>query len=245
MDSEIINNSFRVRAFRAVDEYETCGEYIKEHVKVLTDFGIINITSNNKSWTGNPNMYCVVAEHMASGELVGGIRIQVADGIFPLPVEDAIGYMDKVIYEKVRYYAQHGGVGELCGLWVSNKLKGLGMAVYLVRAAIASAKQLQFQTMIGICAGYSLSMFENVGFIIDYSLGDNGNFQYPDERYIAHVVGILDALTLETAAAPDKLLMLALRTNFVQERVEVNKNFRTNIMYNLVYPKITETTQKL
>ena len=36
-----------------------------------------------------------------SKELIGGVRIQIADGIHPLPVEEAIGYLDKTIHEKV------------------------------------------------------------------------------------------------------------------------------------------------
>lgn len=243
-----MNNKFRVcnvRAFRAIDEYDTCSEYIKGHVKVLTDFGIINITSNNLAWIDNPNMYCVVAEDPVTRELYGGIRVQVAEGIRPLPVEDAIGKMDPDIYKKVRFYAINGGVGELCGLWVSNRLKGIGMAPYLVRAAVASANQLHFQTMIGICAGYSLNMFKNVGFVIDYSLGEHGNFPYPDERYIAHVVGILNAITLETANAYDKARMVDLRYNPVQQKVEVTNDVATEILYNLIYPNVTKLEYNL
>jgi len=56
--SEVLQR-FSIRAFRAVDEPELCEEYIKGHVKVLTDFGIANITSNNNEWTKHPHIYCL------------------------------------------------------------------------------------------------------------------------------------------------------------------------------------------
>ena len=72
-------NVYNVWAYRAVDNLKLCQEYMGGHVKVLTDFGITNITSNNDAWLTNPHMYCLVAEEAETKELVGGIRIQIAD----------------------------------------------------------------------------------------------------------------------------------------------------------------------
>src|SRR5665213_1736070 len=96
--------SFRMWAYRAIDEAGLCEEYIKGHVKVLTDYGITNITSNNNTWVENKHIYCIVAEDLDTKELVGGIRIQIADGTFALPVEKAIGKIDARIYNKVKFY---------------------------------------------------------------------------------------------------------------------------------------------
>jgi hypothetical protein len=244
MSDEKSKKQFHVWAYRAVDEPELCKEYIRGHIKVLTDYGITNITSNNNTWVENQYIYCVVVEDSDTKELVGGIRIQIADGVFPLPVENAIGKLDAEIYKKVKYYALNGGVGELSGLWVSNKLKGVGMSVYLVRASVASASQLNFQTMTGICAGYSLKMFKDVGFYIDDSLGNKGNFPYPNDEYIANVVGILNVKTLETANEFDKLKMFDLRNKPIQERTEINGNISADIFYNIIYPNIIEMNYK-
>lgn len=232
-------NRFNVWAFRAIDDVELCKEFIKGHVKVLADYGIASITSNNTVWLENPNMYCIVVEDDLTKELLGGIRIQIADGIFPLPVEKAIGYMDKKIYEIVKNYAYHGGISELNGLWVSNKLKGVGMGPYLVRAAISSSNQLNFITMIGICGENTLTMFKNVGFLIDNSLGKSGGFPYPSDDLTAHVVGILNAVTLESADVFDKNIMICLRNNPIINRIELNKNFESEINYNLIYKKVS------
>ena len=229
---------YKIFAFRAVDEPNLCQQYVKGHLKVLTDYGIENVTSNNNTWTKNSNIYCIGLKSNNDSKLLGGIRIQLADGIHPLPVEDAIGYLDQEIYSRVQDYAINGGIGELSGLWVSNDLKGLSFGHHLVRASIASSNQLNFKTLIGICAGYSLNMFINVGFMIDRSLGNKGDFPYPNKNYLAHVVGILKTSTLKSASAFDKKIMESLRNNIIQNRYEISSKINTN--YNLKYLNVSE-----
>lgn len=239
--NNIIHN-YKIFAFRAIDEPELCGQYIAGHVKVLLDYGITNITTNNNTWVKNPHIYCVVAQDNKSKELLGGVRIQIADGVHPLPVEEAIGKMDNTIYNKVNHYALNGGIGESCGLWIAKNVKNLGISRFLMWASISSAIQLNFSTMLGICAGYTLKLFGEIGFVIDNSLGNNGDFPYPNNNYIAHVIGILNAITLETANQFDKDIMLSLRNNPIQDRIETNKDIISNISYNLIYEKISHLT---
>ncbi|HKC67132.1 MAG TPA: hypothetical protein VKG26_02800, partial [Bacteroidia bacterium] len=216
----------------------TCNDYVKGHIQVLKDYGIENVTSNNNTWVENPNMYCFVATDN-DDEMVGGIRIQVADGVTPLPVEHAIGKMDAEIYNLVKEYANKGGVGELCGLWNSKKVKGVGVSIILIRAAISAINQLKFHTITGICAEYSLDMFQQVGFVINPNLGDGGKFVYPNENYIARVVGILNGATLDTAYPYDRERMLLLRENPAQKRTEKGPKGPFTVDYNLLIENIT------
>lgn len=240
--SEVLQR-FSIRAFRAVDEPELCEEYIKGHVKVLTDFGIANITSNNNEWTKHPHIYCLGLRSEA-GELLSGIRIQLADGNFPLPIEIAIGKMDNKIYTLVDEYAKNGGIGELSGLWVDNRLRGLSIGWYMVRAAIASSIQLNFKTMIGICGNVTLKMFNSVGFVVEEELGNNGQFLYPNDELIAHAVGILDAISLEHAFEYDKNIMQQLRSKYIQKRIEKDSKTHIQVDYNLVYPNVIPLNYK-
>ncbi|MCB9363050.1 MAG: hypothetical protein H6587_00630 [Flavobacteriales bacterium] len=230
----------KVKGFRTVDEPILCKQYLKGHVKVLADFGIANITSNNNLWIQNPNIYCLIIEDYNTNEMLGGIRIQLADGILPLPVEEAVGYMDTQIYDIVTHFALNGGIGELSGLWIDNRLRGLGIGVYMVRAAIASSSQLNFKTMTGICGDVTLKMFNNVGFVVDKSVGNNGKFYYPNDKLIAHLVGILNAITLEDAAKYDKEIMTSLRANLNQQRIEKDTGKKVIIDYNIKYPIIKD-----
>jgi hypothetical protein len=223
-----------MRAFRAIDDPSACESYLKGHIQVLLDYNIIKVTSYNKAWTLNPYAYVIVAEMESTGEMVGAIRLEVSSGVYPLPIENAIGGLDSRIYDVVRHYRDNGGVGELCGLWNAKEVKGWGISVLLTRAAISIINQLNFKTLVGICAEYTLKMFTDVGFIVDKSLGNNGEFPYPDERYVTRTLGILNAETLETAQPYDKERMFGLRHNPVQRRSEQGPKGEFEVEYDLV-----------
>jgi hypothetical protein len=223
----------KIRAFRAVEDLESCEAYLRGHMQVLIDYNVIKVTSYNKSWMSNPSAYVVVAEDEETGQMVGGIRVEVAKGLYPLPIETAIGSMDPHIYDIVEEYAINGGVGELCGLWNSKEVKGVGISFFLTRSAIAIVNQLRFKTMVGICAEYTLKMFTDVGFEIDRSVGKNGEFPYPDERYITRSLGILDASSLATADPYDRERILGLRRNPMQVREETGTRGPVMIKYDL------------
>ncbi len=222
-------------AFRAIDNIRKCEFFRDGHVAVLKDYGITNITTNNDEWMQNPFMYCVVAE--LNNEIVGGIRIQISDNQHLLPVEAAISKMDSGIHQIVEKYRADGGVGELCALWNAKTVAGIGISVLLTRAGISIINQLNFKTLMGICANYTLKMFQNAGFTEDRSLGNNGEFPYPNAEYIAWVLGIMNAETLDTANPFDKERMESLRTNPTQTFIEEGTKQKIEIQYNLLIQK--------
>ncbi|GAA4467948.1 hypothetical protein GCM10023093_24620 [Nemorincola caseinilytica] len=221
-------------AFKPVDDLELSERYLKGHTKVLEDYGITNITSNNRVWLEMPCIYGVVAQN-EEGELVGGIRVQMADGIHPLPVEKAVGHMDGRIYDVVKQYYDNG-VGELSALWNAKSVAGYGISVLLTRAGISMTNQMGCNTLVGICGDYTLDMFKNVGFVVDNTLGSNGEFFYPKEDFIARVLGILNSKNLETAEKVNRERMLDLRNNPVQKYMETGPKGLVEIDYNLVIP---------
>src|ERR1700745_3592912 len=113
METEI-----RIRAFRAVDDSETCLKYILGHQKVLENHGIYNVTSSVVEWMYNAAVFVIVVESLDRTKLCGGARLHAADGKIPLPIEVATGEMDPRVYDYIRFYAKNG-TGELCGLWNS------------------------------------------------------------------------------------------------------------------------------
>lgn len=220
-------------AFKAVDHPDLCERYIDGHIQVLINYGITNITSNNKEWTTWDCVYCVIAEK-EDGTIVGGVRVQVADGVHRLPVELAVGKMDPKIYEIVQSYYDDG-VGELCALWNAKEVAGVGLSIIIVRAGISLLNQVKCSTLVGICAEYTLKMFKKVGFVVDTTLGNKGEFIYPNENYIARVLGILNAKDLSTAEEFDREKMLDLRNNPVQQAIETGlNNIRIEIDYDLL-----------
>ncbi len=223
------------KGFKAIDDYEKCIGFLNGHVNVLKDYGITNITTNNHEWMKNPNIYCVVAIDKENCEIVGGIRIQISEEGTLLPVEAAVGYMDNEIYKIVERFRNDGGVAELCALWNAKRVAGKGISTLLTRASIAACIQLDFKTLMGICAEYTLNMFYRVGFRVNPNLGNNGKFPYPNENYIAQVLGILNAKTLDTSHPYDKERMLSLRSDLTQTYVENEGKCDVKVEYSLIF----------
>ncbi|HQV00371.1 MAG: hypothetical protein JNK61_06360 [Bacteroidia bacterium] len=225
---------YRFRIFHAPTDTETSAKYLEGHVNVLKDYGITNITSNNQEWMTWNCVYGIVAER-DDGVLVGGIRVQIADGINMLPVEKAIGKMDPNIHQIVNGYI-NTGVGELCALWNAKVVAGKGLSLLLTRAGISIVNQIKCKTLMGICADYTMPMFRRVGFVVDDSLGDNGQFVYPNENYIARVLGILNAKDLGTSQPYDRERMLSLRNSPNQKYTEMGAKGSIEINYQLFLP---------
>ena len=151
-----------IRAFRAIDDEATCRRFMECHARVLTDYGITNITTNNSTWMHSSSVYCVVAEN-ASGELVGGGRLHLTDGLEPLPAEKAVGDQDATMAELVYSYPL-GSTGELCALWNARRVASLGVSVLVIRSIIAIAAQLKMLSMFTLCAPYTVYLAEMMGF---------------------------------------------------------------------------------
>jgi hypothetical protein len=225
----------RFRAFRPVDEPETCRRYLAGHVQVLTDYGITNITTNNNIWTTSKAVYAVVAESEDGSQVYGGVRVHMADGIHPLPVELAIGKMDPKIYDIIKDYSSQG-TGEICGLWNSKEVSGLGVSLILIRAGISIVNQLAMDSLFTICADYTMPMVSKVGFVVETDLGKDGDFIYPNENYIARVLRKMNAVTLDTADEINRIRIFDLRDNPEQIYIEQGPKGPFKCIYELLIP---------
>lgn len=223
---------YTFRAFRAVDEPETCARFLEGHVQVLSDYGITNITTNNARWMTNPLIYVVVAES-PEGEILGGVRVHIADGKDPLPLEAAIGKIDSRVYGIINQYIETG-TGELCGLWNSKKVAGLGLSLLLIRAGISIVTQIKLDSLFTICADYTMPMVRRVGFVVEDSIGDNGDFIYPNDSYIARVLRKMNAISLDTADVYDKDRIFDLRDHPNQVTIESGPKGELEIDYKLL-----------
>lgn len=221
----------KLRAFRAINEPETCERYYEGHMNVLSIFKVTKVTSAQKGWISNPASYVITAEDQETGEMVGGIRVHVVGGTQPLPVEEAVGSMDPHIYEMVETYGKLGA-GELCGLWNARSVAGLGISVILTRAGVSIANQIRANTIFGICANFTLPMFKSVGYKLEKSLGNNGTFYYPKEDFIANAL-IMEAINLEDANPYDREIINSLRQFTKQTRIEEGPKGPIEISYDL------------
>lgn len=230
----------RLRAFRAVDDPETCQLFIDGHTHVLASIGITKVTSSKNEWTTNPASFVLVVESMDGSKVFGGARVHVAGGNQPLPIEQATATLDPSIYDLVWNYAKEG-TGELCGLWNSREIAGYGIgSIFLIRAAAAISHQIGIQSLFALCAPYTIKPGEAVGMELEPSVGKDGTFYYPKLDLVATTMVLKDVPTLKKAFEEDKAAILKIRQNLNITRTEVLRRKEIEIHYHIEIPKLNE-----
>lgn len=221
---------YQLNAFRAVENIESSQEFLHGHAQILKDFGIESLTSSQDEWLNNPDVY-VVAAYDEQMKMVGGVKIHLYNESHPLPVQAAIDYLDNRIVIEIKNLAANG-TGEACGLWIAKEIAGKNFGQYLTRSAIALSESLGLQTLFGFSSPHTFRIFSELGYIPLTTVGDNGNFLYPSERYTSTVIIIPDVTNIEKATEINRKRTFELRKNPRQEFVEsVEKN--VCISYNL------------
>lgn len=228
----MIKETLFIRAFKAIDEPDTCARYIAEHGKVLRDFGVDHIVAPDIRWTKDPLCHVIIAEHPVHG-LVGGIRVVVDGPGTPLPIETAIKDMDPRISDAMRKLASNGN-GEVCGLWNAHRMGGHGIPLLLSLAAVSIANQMGLGSLVCLVAHYTLRHALKAGFVILEEVGDGGTFTYPIPEIRSLAMVIPDVLTLSTARPEFRERLLSLRIRPEQVRNEAPSGIEMEIHYDLL-----------
>lgn len=228
----------RLRAFRAIDEPETCHKFMLGHMQVLKNFGIEMITSAKDEWFSNPDVFVFIVESLDRTKVFGGARIHVAGGYQPLPMEDATGSMDPSVYGLIRNLGQRG-VAEGCGLWNSREIAGYGIgSIFLSRAGVVIASQLGIGSAFALCAPYTVALAEKIGYRIEKGIGKEGTFYYPRLDLIATAMVYYDLDNLSTADEEDKNSILFLRNTPKTVRIETLRRKEIEIHYEIEIPNL-------
>lgn len=240
MDLKIVNGIpvVQLRAFRAINEPETCKKFLEGHKHVLVNFGIEMITSARDEWLNNPGSFVLVVESLDREHVYGGMRLHFANGLYPLPIETAVGYMDPRIYDIVKNGIPDG-VGEGCGLWNSKQIAGYGIgSVFLSIASTALATILGAKTFYTLCAPYTVKMAEEFGMRKVIELGNEGTFYYPKLDLLATVMVYEDLKKITTTNENAKKAITELIENPTKVRVERLRHKDIEIHYHLEIPGI-------
>jgi len=225
-----------IRLFKAIDDLESCIKFAEGHAKVLLDYGVTKVTSSSTDWFYNPSVYVIIAEIAETKETVGGIRVHIADGITPLPMEDAISIVDKKVYQLIKDHTQNG-TAELCGLWNSKTTSGWGIGSYiLMRAGISIIPKLNLATLFALCAPHTLNISVQKGFEIEKSIGNQGTFIYPKLDLIATSIIVKNPVSLPLALPNEKKIIINLRENPLNTIIESSPKKIVEVNYNLCLP---------
>ncbi|HMN06305.1 MAG TPA: hypothetical protein PKD45_11315 [Flavobacteriales bacterium] len=221
-----------LRAFRAPDEPLLCQEFLAEHRKVLDDFGIAHVTTNNEVWMDDPLTYVIVAQHETLG-MVGGVRLKLDHPGSPLPMASAIRHLDPSV-DGVLARIQPFGNAEVCGLWNANRFNGHGLPVLLGQAVTAISVGVGARKMVCFVAHYTQKYPARFGFVVLDEVGDHGYFpSYPIPRIIAIAMVNPDTMLLEHATQDTRHLIYSLRLRPDQVRMEKPGKTLLEVNYQL------------
>lgn len=233
----MIRHRIAIRIFKAVTEPHTCLDYMKRHQEVLSVFGIQMITSNNNRWVNNPGIYAIVAQSLDTGEMMAGIRIQLARGNQELPVSEATGYLDPRVYRLVDGYDSAGQTGEITALWNARSFKGIGLSTLLITTSTAVLDQLNMTSLLGLCDTRNIETMRNFGgYEIERSIGQDGYFYYPKHGLKAWAIILKDPATVKSALPEVRNLIFDLRHHPVQKRIIEKENCILDIDFKLKLP---------
>ena len=191
----------KISTFRAIDNLYACKLFADGHSNVLKDYGVTKVTSSNYDWMHNPNVYVVLVQNSITNEVVGGERIHIKEkDSTPLPIESAVGIVEKKIFDLIAEYTNKGTTAELCGLWNSKSIAGQGFSILLTKLGVALANIIHVNNLFVLCAPHTVKMCQDSGFEIETSIGNNGTFYYPKLDLIATSLMVKDITNLPSAA---------------------------------------------
>jgi len=222
-----------IRAFRAIDDFDSCESYIDGHRRVLDAYGVSKVTSASDNWRLDPCTYVVIVESDDKTKVYGGGRIQVRSAEVKMPMEGAIAILDSSIYSYVDKIGNNN-VAEFCGLWNSKEVAGYGIgSIFLGRIGVAIITQLNLQYLMALCSPATLRNCLKVGFEVIRELGNNGTFYYPKQDLLATALIIKDIHNLPTANPIERDAIFKLREDPVQRALESGPKGEMEINYDI------------
>ena len=224
----------KIRAFRAIDDIDSCFNFLAGHQRILEIYGITKITSNNHDWIYNPGTIVIMVENEDRSKVYGGARIHLYDGENALPIQTAVSNYDPKIDQLVEK-----GSSEICGLWNSKEVIGMGIgSIILGRVTSSLTSRLPIKKTFMLCAPATVKMCSRVGCTLITEIGNNGLFYYPKDDLIATAMIIPDPDTLIHAEDNERELIFNLRNNPIQEKLEKGPKGEYKVEYNLELPEM-------
>ncbi|MEB2781952.1 hypothetical protein [Algoriphagus persicinus] len=214
---------FKLIAFKAINDPERCQKFIEGHRQVLESIGVKKVTSANDTWVNNPDVIVVIVESDEDGLIYGGARIHRANSNFPLPMVEAIEELDSSIKGVIEKDID-AGTGEICGMWNSRKITGMGIgAIFMSKACLALTPKLNLTSLYALFAPVTVKLGLEMGYEILTQVGDNGTFYYPKLDLIATAMKLYDAVNLPMTTQDHRDSIFEIREN---DSLVIEENYR-------------------
>lgn len=232
-----ILKELRIRVYKTTNNIDACRRFASGHSQVLTSYGIKKVTSAKTDWFDDSNVFLIMVESISGDVIYGGARLHIKNKGFKLPVEEAIEKLDDNIGNLIND-SLINKTGELCGLWNTRDMSGTGLSAILIRSGIAKAgiliaEKLNLESLYTLSAPWTINMVKKMGFVIEDTVGDGGQFEYPNPDLIATVLVLKDINTLKLATKDERKTILSLREKPHQKRLEEGPKGAIEIEYDL------------
>lgn len=227
----------QIRAFRAIDDPTSARAFAKGHLDVLNNFGL-NLSSAKEEWISKPSVYVVIIESPDRQVVYGGARVELYQSDLKLPIEAAVGEEAPEIGDFLKSRTS-GKIGEICGLWNSLAVAGLGIgSVYSIRCAIAIATSIGLNELVALCSPYTYRIAHQYGFKLLEGVGNKGAIPYAGANEIAHVTFQSNIHQLVGADLNEMEIIQTLRQTPNQIRIEDVRKGKIEVHYQLSFSNI-------
>jgi hypothetical protein len=174
--------SFFLKTFQPLYHPILAKQYQQCHEQALRDFGVEGVDSCKMQWWKRPKVYCLVLFD-ESNKMVAGMRVEIAQIGYPLPLEAAIQEKSPELVEEIR---QKGGTFvELCGAWVAPRLRKHKLFKHLLHLGLGLIKHLQIPKVIALPPKHTKPLFDQLGFELWENEHQETEYIYPDPRYVS------------------------------------------------------------
>lgn len=174
-----------IRAFRASDDVESSRRFASAYAEVLSNHGIKKVSSSTADWIGSSDVYVIVAQSPSGHRIYGGARIEIKNDINKLPLQKAFERFDPRINDIIDEMKPEG-CAELCALWNSIEVAGLGIGSRLIiTCGLSLIESLNIRYFFALTSPVTRRFMPDFGFINVDEIGENGGIPYPNERLIA------------------------------------------------------------
>ncbi len=181
-----------IHAFRAMDDPIASARFAEGHAEVLSNHGIKKVSSSSTEWIKDPNVYVILASSPGGQKIYGGARIHMYTPETPLPLQKPFGKFDPRIHDIVSNLSVEG-CAELCALWNSIEVAGLGIGSKLIiKCAVSMTERLGIRHLLALSSPVTRRWIPDFGFYTIEEIGENGGIPYPTERLTATVAHFIN-----------------------------------------------------
>lgn len=176
-----------IRAFRASDDVDSSQRFADAYAEVLVNHGIKKVSSSTADWITSNDVYVIIAQSPSGHRIYGGARIEIKNDTNKLPCQKAFERFDPKINQIIDQM-KPDGCAELCALWNSIEVAGLGIGSKLIiTCGLSMVEALRIKYFLALTSPVTRRFMPDFGFVNIDNIGEKGGIPYPNDRLIATV----------------------------------------------------------